>query len=83
MKAHGLVDSLYHVHHINGNHLDNRLANLISIPQKLHVYIHRQFRKGDVLPGHSWILKYLESNRSQWNGLSRRWRDLSDWRQYV
>lgn len=29
------------VHHINYNHLDNRLENLCLIPTKLHVWIHR------------------------------------------
>jgi hypothetical protein len=39
-----LFNKLY-VHHVNGNHNDNHLNNLICVCQKCHTFIHKGFKK--------------------------------------
>jgi hypothetical protein len=39
-KANGPVPEGYEIHHINGNHYDNNLDNLIALSAKEHLVIH-------------------------------------------
>ena len=32
--------SIFDIHHINGNHNDNRLVNMVALPRKLHRQYH-------------------------------------------
>ncbi|MCX6672072.1 MAG: HNH endonuclease signature motif containing protein [Euryarchaeota archaeon] len=46
-KNYGKIPKDFHVHHINGNPLDNRIENLQMIPEKEHHKLHDRFRKRD------------------------------------
>lgn len=41
-QANGSIPKGMVIHHINGNHHDNRLENLICITKKEHINLHRQ-----------------------------------------
>lgn len=44
-EAHGPLPPRWHVHHINGDTLDNRLENLIALSPRDHNRIHAALRK--------------------------------------
>lgn len=43
-KEFGLIPAGFHVHHINCDHEDNRLENLVALPDWYHAQIHRDMR---------------------------------------
>ena len=46
-EAYGKCPHGWHVHHVNFNKRDNRLENLIAMPENLHVEIHRRMKQGN------------------------------------
>lgn len=41
LECYGGVPEGYEIHHIDGNHFNNKANNLIAIPSELHTEIHR------------------------------------------
>lgn len=41
LECYGEVPKGYEIHHIDGNHFNNKANNLIAIPKELHTEIHR------------------------------------------
>ena len=50
---------LYHIHHINHDHSDNSLRNLVLIPAKLHGQLHTYMNFATALGGERTIKKAL------------------------
>ena len=42
VKHHGEIPDDWDVHHIDGDHGNNNLKNLIAIPEPLHLALHRK-----------------------------------------
>lgn len=57
---HILNPKCIHIHHINGNHVDNRLQNLILVDNKIHKLIHNNTKTDNVN-----IIKYRKYLQKQ------------------
>jgi hypothetical protein len=58
-RAYGPIPPGWDVHHIDGNKVNNDPDNLIAIPRKLHMEIHRTPRHGRPLPARAAIAEML------------------------
>lgn len=61
-KHHGHIPHGWHVHHINGKHKDNRIENLIAIPEYIHVMAHMMF----ILPSRDVLELWMEDYDPAW-----------------
>jgi len=58
-KVHGPIPKQWVVHHVNFLKTDNRIANLIALPEEIHNRIHREMKKTGVKMGPREILSLV------------------------
>ena len=71
-KKHGPIPAGWVVHHVDGNHGNNDLQNLIAMPAPLHASMHFTcMNKGLPLPSREEVASLVSSYDEQWfNGHS-------------